>query len=206
MLTWKFHHMLPSDDLKCEFGVLIKCCGILLKFSPFFTFHLRLSHFWTSYLVSNLPLIRTSWHCLGTFVVLNVYLPDYIWCLSLLLHFLFSLSLLSAILFNLPRYHLNIHRTIQIPLSFTAYHTNLFTLFLSYKKDERALPETFYPQDVLSPHKLCFEELTLLYGCEGKWKNRETCPVKWISRLERIRNERDRKIMEGRWKCNRRHT
>jgi hypothetical protein len=36
---------------------------------------------------------------------------------SLLLHFLFSLSLLSAILFNLPRYHLNIHRTIQINLS-----------------------------------------------------------------------------------------
>jgi hypothetical protein len=58
-------HMPPSQGLMYEFGVLIECNGIPLNFSPCFT---------AEYLPPPQPTFtrRTSDHCLGTFLAVNL--------------------------------------------------------------------------------------------------------------------------------------
>jgi hypothetical protein len=66
--------MLPSLGYMCELGVVLECSGTLLNFPSSSTFRLHFLH--------NLPPFqptftrRTSGHCLGTFIAVNVALSS----------------------------------------------------------------------------------------------------------------------------------
>jgi hypothetical protein len=72
--------MLPFKVLISELGVVIKCRGILLNFSPCSTFHLYLLHN-RMYLPPFQPnFTRTNGHCLWTFTTVDLDMSPQVNC------------------------------------------------------------------------------------------------------------------------------